>query len=1201
MSRMSLDTAIRLSAEVKGGGAIDRVKRSLQDFGKTGQTSKRDLDQLRAATFQFSRANDQTIAGIRNSINAFRGLQEQARIGSREFKRYGEEIKRLEAKLSGLDGTAQRAGASLGQKLAAGLAAAGVGRALQGITAQAGRFDAELRKAAAIEGGSGSFDVLRKEIEAVAAAAAGTPTEVAALATALSRAGFSAEQTSKALRGIVLGAEATDTAFDQMGGIVGTILKTFQMDASQTASVVDVMVKSANSANQTVTDVGEAMSYAAGQASALGVSFEDSAALIALFADASVRGSRAGTALSTGLNRLQIAAGGGDSEMQELIRGSGKMADAMSRLGASVLDAEGKLRPLDQVLITIKRQIEQFGTTDRAIIAKALFGEESGRSFQAVLQRSEADIIKMFRGVNNAGGTAEQTQKKMQGFDFAIKVLGGNIENLTNQIGGMIGGALLPFIRGLNGAMGAAQKLPEPLRRIGSAAAAAGVSTLGLVAAITALKVSLGVVTSISAASAALKIYTGAATGAGVASATAATRAGMLLSTLTKLGKIGLIVIGVKFAIEGLDELITGLVGVRDAEASARAMAERRGLTYVPSAAVTRRRSAGSWQDQMFGGRAAGATAPPATSLPPAAMSAAAPAGSGGSGGGGSASGGASAFQPSSRARALIAAAQKLGVSPLDLATIISFETGGTFSPSKWGGAGGNYMGLIQFGGPERRQYGANPNQSFEEQVTGPVVRYFQDRFKGVGMSTQGASLEDLYTTVLAGNPRANRNARDSFGTSARSGVARMAPHRQKALQTFFGGSMENVGFGAMEQADASNAGFEAQQQAAEELRQNQESTNNLLEEFLAERAKVNVSIMQEAELLNATTDLKRRELEYLIEQDNIAENNLQIRNRYLDLSAQLIELGIEHNQQATLERIEAEKTEQLINARLKYEQDVNDLLAERGRMMREVTNAATSPTAFNPLEQQKADLDALLQKYPAVGAAADAAANLATRGFSEMVTGARSAKEVFADFLRSIADALIETAKTMIAQYIAIGIARMFAGIGGGGGANGGMFGSTGPFGGGGGLSTGLSFDPSGFAGRAIGGPVSAGQPYMVGERGPELMVPYQSGSIIPADVTQALSEANSTGIQPLTVPFQKGTTSQPPLMVPFLKSANTNDAAGGGVNSNEPIRFESVVINEVEYVTRREAEAIGRRSEQRTLKRIQNNPTARSAAGIS
>jgi hypothetical protein len=120
---MSLDTAIRLSAEVKGGGNIDRVKKSLQDLGKNSQTTAREISTLRAATFQFARANDNTIAGIRSSIGAFRGLQEQAKIGSREFQRYGAEIQKLEGRLRGLDTTATAAGDSLGRKLATGLAA----------------------------------------------------------------------------------------------------------------------------------------------------------------------------------------------------------------------------------------------------------------------------------------------------------------------------------------------------------------------------------------------------------------------------------------------------------------------------------------------------------------------------------------------------------------------------------------------------------------------------------------------------------------------------------------------------------------------------------------------------------------------------------------------------------------------------------------------------------------------------------------------------------------------------------------------------------------------------------------------------------------------------------------------------------------------------------------------------------------------
>lgn len=42
---------------------------------------------------------------------------------------------------------------------------------------------------------------------------------------------------------------------------------------------------------------------------------------------------------------------------------------------------------------------------------------------------------------------------------------------------------------------------------------------------------------------------------------------------------------------------------------------------------------------------------------------------------------------------------------------------------------------------------------------------------------------------------------------------------------------------------------------------------------------------------------------------------------------------------------------------------------------------------------------------------------------------------------------------------------------------------------------------NPFGGGGKAIGGPVQAGQSYLVGERGPEMFVPSRGGSIIPND----------------------------------------------------------------------------------------------------
>ena len=124
---------------------------------------------------------------------------------------------------------------------------------------------------------------------------------------------------------------------------------------------------------------------------------------------------------------------------------------------------------------------------------------------------------------------------------------------------------------------------------------------------------------------------------------------------------------------------------------------------------------------------------------------------------------------------------------------------------------------------------------------------------------------------------------------------------------------------------------------------------------------------------------------------------------------------------------------------------------------------------------------------------------------------GTKTAQESFADFLRSIASMLVDVSKRMIATYIAIGVARLFAGVPGaeesaapaskyGAAAN--LAGPTGDFG----LGSGPMFP---FPTRALGGAVGAGQPYLVGERGPELFVPGAQGNIVP---NNAMGGANVT-----------------------------------------------------------------------------------------
>jgi hypothetical protein len=132
----------------------------------------------------------------------------------------------------------------------------------------------------------------------------------------------------------------------------------------------------------------------------------------------------------------------------------------------------------------------------------------------------------------------------------------------------------------------------------------------------------------------------------------------------------------------------------------------------------------------------------------------------------------------------IIGAASALGMSPVDLATIISYETAGTFDPMKKGPTTqwGQHKGLIQFGEPQAKQHGVDWNDPLGSQLgpDGAIVNYYRSSGWKPGMSFM-----DAYSVVNAGAP-GRYNASDANNGGAPGTVAdkvnsQMAGHRRKA------------------------------------------------------------------------------------------------------------------------------------------------------------------------------------------------------------------------------------------------------------------------------------------------------------------------------------------------------------------------------------------------------------------------------------
>jgi len=261
-----------------------------------------------------------------------------------------------------------------------------------------------------------------------------------------------------------------------------------------------------------------------------------------------------------------------------------------------------------------------------------------------------------------------------------------------------------------------------------------------------------------------------------------------------------------------------------------------------------------------------------------------------------------------------------------------------------------------------------------------------------------------------------------------------------------------------------------AAKRLAEELRRSVEQGDNMGREFSRQILLLNNINDQEEERY-------RIQFEY---EDRLREiNDLKNKEQQVNLRALNEEIR----------RLELQK---LATEELKKQ---NEEFYKRAGLVAQIYGAGAGGfrTDIDLLGQQQKALDEVLKKYPQIGEAATAASQLATQGTMEMINGTKTAQQVFADFLNSIVDILMKSAAQMIAQYIAIGVARSFAGVGG-------LFQGAGPVQFPGSTSVGVSgFGLPNLMARASGGSVMAGQGYLVGERGPELFMPGRSGGIAP------------------------------------------------------------------------------------------------------
>ncbi len=171
-------------------------------------------------------------------------------------------------------------------------------------------FSQSMSTIKAITGETGrSFDALRNRAKKLGIETRFSATQAAEGMVFLARTGFDANEVLQTIKGTLNLAQVGLIDVARAADIASNVLKGFRLEAVQMERIIDILAKTSSSSNTNIEQLGDAMSFAAPAAAALGISAETTAAAIGVLSDAGIQGTRAGSGLRTSFIKLLAGAG----------------------------------------------------------------------------------------------------------------------------------------------------------------------------------------------------------------------------------------------------------------------------------------------------------------------------------------------------------------------------------------------------------------------------------------------------------------------------------------------------------------------------------------------------------------------------------------------------------------------------------------------------------------------------------------------------------------------------------------------------------------------------------------------------------------------------------------------------------------------------------------------------------------------------
>lgn len=422
-----------------------RFRKSEQTWRKITQDLDRDISR---ASGSLSRLGSDgglsrltSASGFGASLsNAFRQVGDAAEShGARTESAASRMLKSLASLGSG-------AGSALmgGAKLVGGAALAGAGIGVTAATAAMGvavKQSADFEQTLNILQATGSFTAEQMAALREQALALGedlslpaTSANDAALAMLeMTKAGREFGDLMSGTKGTLQLSAAAQVENARAAEISASALNAFNLAGKDTVRVADVMAATVNASAADFSDLADAYAMAGGVLAGANQSFEDMNIALGLLANRGIKGSDAGTSLKTAIMRLQAP--------------TDVASKLMYQYGIAAYDAEGKMRPLRDLIDQFSTKLANLDDQTRDDVLGKIFGSDAIRAARFVFMAGPQGFDQLAEKVTKAGAAGDLAASRMKGLRGAWEGFTSNLETAGIRLGSTFQAPLEGLVR----------------------------------------------------------------------------------------------------------------------------------------------------------------------------------------------------------------------------------------------------------------------------------------------------------------------------------------------------------------------------------------------------------------------------------------------------------------------------------------------------------------------------------------------------------------------------------------------------------------------------------------------------------------------------------------------------------------------------------------------------------------------------------